>query len=219
MNLKKQTIILCICFCVVGRAAGQIKKIQSQVLTQSPAYTALNKPSQNQTGHSNQQEKITGSTATSVAFQLTDPGCTGNACQDVSIRYEIPGYVFLDRILLAANLQDQIGQQLDEQQTWQNMPQASAQTKQQMNDLIQAQIDKLQSIVDNLQNDCKPVDFQNYSARINADVRYNDPISGSMGLMRANDNGDVNVMDLFNGIPFSALDASPVKATLLIYKK
>jgi hypothetical protein len=50
-------------------------------------------------------------------------------------------------------------------------------------------------------------------------VRFNDPVSGSMGLMKANDNGDVNVMDLFNGVPFAALDAAPVKATILIYKK
>ncbi|MDP4214477.1 MAG: hypothetical protein Q8918_02640 [Bacteroidota bacterium] len=215
----KQMLILCICSCIADRGLGQIKKMQSQVLTQSSAYASLNKPSQNQTGYSNQHAQMTGAAATSVGFQLLAPGCTGNACQDISIRYEIPGYVFLDRILLAGNLQDKMGQLLDEQQQWQNMSQASDQTKQQMNTLIQHQIDQLQSIEDNLQNGCKPVDFENYPTRINADVRYNDPVSGSMGLMRANGSGDLNVMDLFNGVPFSALDASPVKATMLIYKK
>ena len=219
MNFKKQTINLFICVCVAGHGLGQVKKIQSQVPTQLPAYTALNKPSQNQASHNNQYAQMTGQSATAVGFQLVTHGCTGNACQDVSIRYEIPGYVFLDRILLAGNLQNKIGQLLDEQQQWQNMSQASDQTKQQMNTLIQQQIDQLQSIADNLQNGCKPVDFENYSTRINADVRYNDPVSGSMGLMRAEGNGDFNVMELFNGVPFSALDASPVKATMLIYKK
>jgi hypothetical protein len=219
MNFKKQTFNLFICFCIAGKGLCQAKRMQSQVPVQSPAYIVLNKPSGNQTSHSNQQATMTGQAATSVGFQLVTRGCTGNACQDVSIRYEIPGYVFLDRILLAGNLQNKIGQLLDEQQQWQNMSQASVQTKQQMNDLIQQQIDQLQSIVDNLQNGCKPVDFENYSTRINADVRYNDPISGSMGLMLANGSGDLNVMDLFNGVPFSALDASPVKATILIYKR
>lgn len=215
----KQMLILCICSCVAGQGLGQIKKMQSQVLTQKSAYAALNKPSQNQTGYNNQHAQMTGNAATAVGFQLLAPGCTGNACQDVSIRYEIPGYVFLDRILLAGNLQNKMGQLLDEQQQWQNMSQASDETKQQMNTLIQQQIDQLQTIADNLQNGCKPVDFENYPTRINADVRYNDPISGPMGLMRANGSGDLNVMDLFNGVPFSALDASPVKATMLIYKK
>jgi hypothetical protein len=218
MNTQKKIIIFLICAVKMTISFGQIKKIPTQSMAQSPAYIALNKPSANQNSRNQQYAEVNTHTSAS-GMQLADPGCTGNSCQDISIRYEIPGYVMLDRILLAGNIHEQIGGLLDQQLEWQNMPNATTQTKQQMNDLLQKQIDNLQSIQDNLENDCKPVDFQSYSARINADVRFNDPVSGSMGLMRANDNGDVNVMDLFNGVPFAALDAAPVKATILIYKK
>jgi hypothetical protein len=218
MNIHKKIIVLIVCLINMKMGFGQIRKIPSQSMAQSPAYMALNKPSANQSSR-NQQYAMQTVQTTASGMQRVDPGCSGNSCQDISIRYEIPGYVMLDRILLAGNIHEKIGALLDQQLEWQNMPNATAQTKQQMNDLLQKQIDNLQSIQDNLENNCKTVDFQSYSARINADVRFNDPVSGSMGLMRANDNGDVNVMDLFNGVPFAALDAAPVKATILIYKK
>lgn len=215
----KINMIMCIsCIACTACASGQVKKTIVLTQTQTASYATLNKPSGNQSSNHQQRAELTGESP-AMGYQLVDPGCTGNSCQDISIRYEIPGYVMLDRILLAGNIHQQIAELLDQQQVWQNMQNASAQTKQQMNDLLQKQIDNLQGIQDNLQNDCQPVDFQNYPARINADVRYNDPVSGSMGLMRANDNGDVDVMQLFNGIPFAALDAAPVKATILIYKK
>jgi hypothetical protein len=210
---------MCItCIACTACTLGQVKKTVALPLSQTASYTGLNKPSANQSSNHQQRAELTGQSP-AMGYQLVDPGCTGNSCQDISIRYEIPGYVMLDRILLAGNIRELIAGLLDQQQVWQNMQNTTTQTKQQMNDLLQKQIDNLQGIQDNLQNDCQPVDFQNYPARINADVRYNDPISGTMGLMRANDNGDVNVMELFNGVPFAALDAAPVKATILIYKK
>ena len=146
-------------------------------------------------------------------------GCHGDDCKTVNISYQVPGFVWIDRFLLASNIHNKIGNLLDEQQTWQDMPNASAQTKQQMNDLLQQQIDKLQSISDNLTYNCTPVDFQSYPTFVNADVRYNDPINGIMGLMMTNGSGDINITNLFNGIPLNSLDASPVVGKLIIYKK
>lgn len=215
MNLIRKITALVICLWFAVNGMGQIRKLQIQ----APLYNALNKPSQNQTNYS-RETTISAGALLPGDRQLLQ-GCSGNDCQDVTIRYEVPGFVMLDRILLAFNIQNKIGALLDQQQQWESMSssQASDQTKQQMYNLLQQQINNLQGIQDNLQNGCQPVDFEGYSTHINADVRYNDPVSGSMGLMRANGSGDVNVSDLFNGVPYSALDASPVKATILIYKK
>ncbi len=215
MNITRKFPVLGICLLIGLCGMGQVRKMQ----TETPLYSALNKPSQNQANYSRETSISAGALLSDS--RLTVPGCSGNNCQDVSIRYEVPGFVMLDRILLASNIQNKIGALLDQQQQWESMnsSQASDQTKQQMYNLLQNQINNLQGIQDNLQNGCQPVDFKSYSTHINADVRYNDPVSGSMGLMRANGSGDVNVSDLFNGVPYSALDASPVKATVLIYKK
>jgi hypothetical protein len=215
MNIRRKIPVLGICLLIAAFGMGQVRKI----LTQEPLYNALNRPSQNQTNYSRAASISAG--ALLPDFRVSAQGCSGNDCQDVSIRYEVPGFVMLDRLLLASNIQNKIGALLDQQQQWQSMnsSQASDQTKQEMYNLLQNQINNLQGIQDNLQNGCQPVDFKSYSTHINADVRYNDPVSGSMGLMRANGSGDVNVSDLFNGVPYSALDASPVKATVLIYKK
>lgn len=196
----------------------QVKVMQTKLSTSMS--DALNKPSALQASNQNMNKTAYGSVLPgSVSAVSVIAGCQGANCQDITIRYEVPGFVVLDRVLLAGNLQNKIANLLDEQQQWQNMPNASDQTKQQMVNLIQNQINQLQGIEDGLQNDCKTVDFKDYPTRINADVRYNDPVSGSMTLMQANGSGTLNVSDLFNGIPFSALEGNPVKATLMIYKK
>jgi hypothetical protein len=218
MKYSKNILILGIGLLVTARNMAQVKKIQTQAPL--PAlYDALNKPSGNQTVY-RAQINLPPASGLPGYEQLT-PGCSGNDCQDISIRYEVPGFVMLDRILLAGTLHNKIAGLLDEQEQWQNMSasQVSDQTRQQMVNLIQQQIDNLQNLEDNLANGCQPIDFAGYSTRIYADVRFNDPVLGPMGLMRANGSGDLNVSDLFNGIPYSALDGSPVKATLLIYKK
>lgn len=206
--------IACQCFCIKGEC--QVKKLGSTASNTS-MIKALNGPSKKESNaqalRSAVSPSINGMNNGLVA------GCHGDDCKTVNISYEVPGFVWLDRFLLASNIHNKIGNLLDLQQTWQSMPYASAQTKQQMNDLLQKQIDKLQSISDNLTYDCTPVNFQTYPTFVNADVRYNDPISGIMGLMMTNGNGDINVTDLFNGIPMNSLDASPVVGKLIIYNK
>ncbi len=203
---------------ITGMCMCQVKVMQAKVSTSMT--DALNKPSALQASNQNMNKAAYGYVLPgSVSSYAVTAGCQGANCQDITIRYEVPGFVVLDRVLLSGNLQNKIAGLLDQQQQWQNMQNASDQTKQQMVNLIQNQINQLQSIADGLQNDCKTVDFKDYPTRINADVRYNDPVSGSMTLMQANGSGTLNVSDLFNGIPFSALEGNPVRATLMIYKK
>ncbi len=133
--------------------------------------------------------------------------------QDILINYSVPDWVLLDRLLLSVGISQQITTLLNQQEEWQNsnLPQSS---KQQIIDLLQQQINKLQVIWDALSTSCAPVSFKDYRTIVNADIRYNPPVGGTIGLLPA-ENGIVN----FNNIPYSAIEGNPVKATILIYKK
>jgi len=90
---------------------------------------------------------------------------------------------------------------------------------QQMVKVLQDQINQLQGVLDNLYYNCPPVEFKSMAPTVKADLRFNSPVSGKLGFMRANGNGQVNLSNLFDNIPFGALESNPVSGTLLIYTK
>lgn len=145
-------------------------------------------------------------TAAMVAVSLA-------ANQAVVINYAVPDRVMLDRILLVAHIAKRIASLVNAQDNYRaKLPDGSA--KQQVIQMLQDQINGLQGLWDALSTTCLPVSFKDYPVRINADIRYNDPITGTVNLLRA-ENGIAN----FTNIPYSAISGNPVKATELIYRK
>lgn len=136
-----------------------------------------------------------------------------NRNQTILINYGVPDRVMLDRLLLSSELSRRIADFLNLQQITQNSG-LSAASKQQLVNLYQQDINRLQSIWDGLSTTCAPVSFKDYRATVNADVRYNPAVGGSIGLLRQ-DGGDVN----FSNVAFSAIEGNPVRATIRIYKK
>lgn len=136
------------------------------------------------------------------------------ANQDIIIQYDIPGLVVIDRLLFGIALRNKLAELLDRQSFWAGFANMSESDKQNIVNLIQQDIDKFQGLYDELTMNCTYVNFNDYSTRVNADVRYNDPISGSLRLLRS----DLGVAD-FTNIPYSQIEGNPVKATIQIYKK
>lgn len=136
-----------------------------------------------------------------------------NPTQNVLINYSVPDRVMLDRLLLSFGISQRITELVNDQISWQNAN-IDAFYKQSIINSIQQQIDNLQAIWDALSTTCAPVSFKDYRAAVNADVRYNPPIGGSIGLLRE-DTSKVN----FANIAYSSLEANPVRTTVLIYKK
>lgn len=142
------------------------------------------------------------------------PGAAGAilaAKQSVALIYYVPDRVWADRWLLSGAIQRRITDLIDVQDNDRaNLP--DGQAKDQVIQMLQNDINNLYNIWNSLGTTCRQVSFKDYSARVNADVQYKDPLSG-VGLMRA-ENGIAN----FTDVPFWDIEGQ-TKATELIYEK
>jgi hypothetical protein len=143
----------------------------------------------------------------------TQSPCLSQNCSELDIKYELPGFADIDLFLLAGYVDDKLSQaqaNLHDFQT--SYPDYNAQP-------FIDQVNFYQEIYDNLHGPCAYQDFAPWSLSLFANVLFNDPVSGQIGLIPTNQQASVDLQSLFQSVPPAVFNNVPSRGTFLLYTK